>query len=56
MTTGPAIDPAGLRVPANATVHRYVPHNELVPECSAVVGHGGHATAFRDSPTGCHCS
>ncbi|MEU5841759.1 glycosyltransferase [Rhodococcus sp. NPDC047139] len=47
VTTGPAIDPAGLRVPPNATVHRYVPHHELMPTCSVVVGHGGHATTFR---------
>jgi len=47
VTTGPSVDPAGFRVPANATVHRYVPHTELMPECSAVIGHGGHATTFR---------
>lgn len=47
VTTGPAIDPAGFRAPANATVHRYVPHSELMPSCSAVIGHGGHATTFR---------
>lgn len=47
MTTGPAIDPTGLRTPANATVHRYIPHGELMPTCSAVVGHGGHGTTFR---------
>lgn len=47
VTTGPAIDPAGFHPPANATVHRYVPHSELMPSCSAVIGHGGHATTFR---------
>ncbi|MGW5151814.1 glycosyltransferase [Rhodococcus koreensis] len=47
VTTGPAVDPAGFRVPANATVHRFVPHSELMPSCSAVIGHGGHATTFR---------
>ncbi|KAF0963847.1 MULTISPECIES: glycosyltransferase [Rhodococcus] len=47
VTTGPAIDPAAFRVPANASVHRYLPHNEVMPTCSAVIGHGGHATAFR---------
>jgi UDP:flavonoid glycosyltransferase YjiC (YdhE family) len=47
VTTGPAVDPAGFRVPANATVHRYIPHNEVMPTCSAVVGHGGHGTTFR---------
>ncbi len=47
VTTGPAIDPRGFRAPPNATVHQYIPHNELMPTCSAVIGHGGHATTFR---------
>lgn len=47
VTTGPAVDPTGLRTPANTTVHRYIPHNELMPTCSVVVGHGGHGTTFR---------
>ncbi|MGW5151810.1 glycosyltransferase [Rhodococcus koreensis] len=47
VTTGPAVDPVGLRTPTNATVHRYIPHNEVMPTCSAVVGHGGHGTTFR---------
>ncbi|RVW08370.1 glycosyltransferase [Prescottella agglutinans] len=47
MTTGPSVDPVGLHAPANATVHQYVPHNELMPACSAVIGHGGHGTTFR---------
>lgn len=46
VTTGPAIDPSELRVPANAEVHRYVPHAELMPQVSVVVGHGGHATTM----------
>ena len=47
VTTGPAVDPTGLRSCANTTVQRYIPHNELMPTCSAVIGHGGHATTFR---------
>ncbi|MDQ0679619.1 UDP:flavonoid glycosyltransferase YjiC (YdhE family) [Arthrobacter pascens] len=46
LTTGPAIDPAALRAPPNATVHGYLPHREVMPECVAVVGHGGHATTM----------
>jgi UDP:flavonoid glycosyltransferase YjiC (YdhE family) len=46
VTTGPAIDPAELRAPANAEMHRYVPHAELMPQVSLVVGHGGHATTM----------
>lgn len=46
VTTGPAIDPVRLRAPANTTVHRYLPHKEVMPGCSAVIGHGGHATTM----------
>lgn len=46
-TTGPVIDPAELRPPANAEVHRYVPHAELMTRASVVVGHGGHGTTMQ---------
>ena len=46
-TTGPAIDPAGVRAHRRVEVHRYVTHGELMPEVSLVVGHGGHSTAMR---------
>jgi UDP:flavonoid glycosyltransferase YjiC (YdhE family) len=46
VTTGPAISPADLTLPPNAVAHQYVPHQELMPTCSAVVGHGGHATTM----------
>jgi hypothetical protein len=47
VTTGPVVDPADLRPPANAEVHRYVDHDELMPQATLVVGHGGHATTMR---------
>ena len=47
VTTGPVLDPAELRTAANHEVHRYVPHDELMPQVSLVVGHGGHATTMR---------
>jgi UDP:flavonoid glycosyltransferase YjiC (YdhE family) len=47
MTTGPAVDPQGLTPPANATVCQYVPHEQLLPGCAVVIGHGGHGTAMR---------
>jgi UDP:flavonoid glycosyltransferase YjiC (YdhE family) len=47
LTTGPAVDPAGLNVPTNAEVHAFVPHDKVMPECSAVIGHGGHSTTVR---------
>lgn len=47
VTTGPTIDPRGLRTPSNATVRRWLPHGEVLPSCSAVICHGGHSTTAR---------
>lgn len=47
VTTGPVIDPKDVRAHPRAEVHRYVPHDRLMPEASLVVGHGGHSTAMR---------
>ena len=47
VTTGPTIDPATLRAPANATVHRHLDHGEILPTTSLVIGHGGHSTTAR---------
>ena len=47
VTTGPVVDPAELKAPANAEVHRYVPHVELMPRSTLVIGHGGHATTMQ---------
>lgn len=46
VTTGPGVDPATLRAPANAQVERFVPHAEVMPRASLVVGHGGHSTTM----------
>ncbi len=46
-TTGPVVDPGDLRAPANAEVHRFVPHVELMPQASLMVGHGGHGTTMQ---------
>ncbi|WP_081287953.1 glycosyltransferase [Mycobacterium asiaticum] len=47
VTVGPAIDGSGLRVPANATIHRWLDHDEVLATASLVIGHGGHSTAMR---------
>lgn len=47
VTTGHAVDPAELRAPADVELHRYLPHAELLPKVSLVIGHGGHATTMR---------
>jgi MGT family glycosyltransferase len=41
VATSGAIDPAELRVPANARVERHVPHGKLLPRAACVVCHGG---------------
>jgi MGT family glycosyltransferase len=46
VTTGPAVDPSELRAPANVELHRYLPHADVMPTVSLVVGHGGHATTM----------
>ena len=46
VTTG-AVDPGIVRAPANVEVHRYFPHDDIMPSVSLVVGHGGHATTMR---------
>lgn len=50
VTTGPVVDPSDLRPPANAEVHRYVDHDELMPQATLVVGHGGHDASPRARP------
>lgn len=47
VTTGPAVDPADLRVPPGIEVHRFVPHVELLPGAALLVGHGGHGTTMQ---------
>ncbi len=45
-TTGPAVDVDRLRVPDGVELHTWLPHAEVMPEVSLVVGHGGHATTM----------
>jgi UDP:flavonoid glycosyltransferase YjiC (YdhE family) len=46
-TTGPVVDPSELTVPDNAEVHRWVPHVELMPRATLMIGHGGHGSAMQ---------
>ena len=46
VTTGPAVDPADLTAPGNVELHRFIPHAQVMPTVSLVVGHGGHATTM----------
>jgi UDP:flavonoid glycosyltransferase YjiC (YdhE family) len=46
-TTGPTIEAAALRRPPNAEVCTYVPHHDVLPTSSLVIGHGGHSTTMR---------
>ena len=43
-TTGPAIDAAHLRIPANTRVEAFVPHRAVLPEVDLVVTHAGWQT------------
>lgn len=47
VTTGPVIDAADLRVPGGFEIHDYLDHDAVMPEVTAVFGHGGHATTMR---------
>jgi MGT family glycosyltransferase len=47
VTTGPAVDPAVIRAPANVSVRRWVRHADVLPYCSAVLTHGGHGTVIK---------
>lgn len=47
VTTGAGVSPARLRVPPNAEVHEFLPHDEVMPAVDLLVGHGGHATTMR---------
>jgi MGT family glycosyltransferase len=46
VTTG-AVPPGALRIPPNVEAHDYVPHDEILPSASLIVGHGGHSTTMR---------
>ena len=46
VTTGPALESDRLRVPPNTRTHRYLPHRDVMPTSSVLIGHGGHATTM----------
>ncbi len=43
-TTGPAIDAAQLRIPANTRVEAFVPHRAVLPKVDLVITHAGWQT------------
>lgn len=45
-TVGPAIGMENLTAPPNVELRGFVPHAELLPTASMVIGHGGHATTM----------
>lgn len=47
VTTGRGVDAGRLRAPANAEVHQFLPHHEVMPTVDLLIGHGGHATTMR---------
>lgn len=47
VSSGAGVDQDKLRAPANAELHRYLPHDEIMPTVALVIGHGGHDTTMR---------
>ncbi|MFD4957421.1 glycosyltransferase [Microbacterium sp. NPDC058389] len=45
-TLGPAVSVAELRIPRTVEVREWMPHHELFPSSSILVGHGGHGTTL----------
>ena len=45
-TVGPSIGIADLVAPSQVEIRGFVPHAELLPTVSMVIGHGGHATTM----------
>lgn len=45
-TVGPSIGIENVTAPPNVEVRGFVPHTELLPTVSVVIGHGGHATTM----------
>jgi UDP:flavonoid glycosyltransferase YjiC (YdhE family) len=45
-TVGPSIGVENLAAPPNIELRGFVPHAELLPTVSMVIGHGGHATTM----------
>ncbi|GAA5099421.1 hypothetical protein GCM10025760_35520 [Microbacterium yannicii] len=45
-TLGPAMTAEEVAVPAGVEVHQWMPHEEVFPRASLVVGHGGHGTTL----------
>lgn len=46
VTTGPSVSPEAITAPANTTVARFVPHQDVLPHASVVVSHAGLGTVM----------
>jgi UDP:flavonoid glycosyltransferase YjiC (YdhE family) len=47
LTLGPAVDRDAVRVPDGVEVVGFADHDSLMPDCAAVIGHGGLGTVLR---------
>jgi UDP:flavonoid glycosyltransferase YjiC (YdhE family) len=52
LTLGPAVDTLAVEVPANVTTAAFADHDEVLPGCGALIGHGGLGTTLRASAHG----
>lgn len=52
LTTGPAVDPATIKAPANVLVTRSAPHRAALRHATVTVTHAGHGTAVKSLAAG----
>jgi UDP:flavonoid glycosyltransferase YjiC (YdhE family) len=47
LTLGPAVDPEAVHVPDGVKTLAFADHDDVIPDCAAVIGHGGLGTVLR---------
>ncbi|WP_436777414.1 glycosyltransferase [Yinghuangia sp. YIM S09857] len=52
LTTGPAVDPASLRAPANVRVVASAPHSAVLRHAAVTITHAGHGTTVKSLAAG----
>lgn len=52
ITTGPSIDPDGIRAPAHIQVTRSAPHSRVLKDAALTIAHCGHGTTLKSLAAG----
>ncbi|MEE2034532.1 glycosyltransferase [Rhodococcus chondri] len=47
VTTGTSVDPTALTAGPDTEIHGYLDHEQILPNATLVIGHGGHDTTMR---------